>query len=176
MFAHADLLCTHCKWALLHQANDEIVSTFKKNSRATSRSPPRNAYLVGTLPTLIPSDCVHRTAATDDGSSKFMYMLSQHQTWRNIVSALQMIISTEKMHFGLEYCISKPKKWFGIKQQQKDIEPLFLKIFPLLNDATINLRNIGPQGVLFLEALQQLQVALLLETTIKAVKFFTDNI
>lgn len=139
------------------QANDDIASTFKMKSHATSRSPSRSAYLVGTLPTLIPSDCMHPAAATDDGSSKFMHMLSQHQTWRNIVSALQMIISTEKMHFRLEYCISKPKKWFGIKQQQKEIEPLFMKIFPLLNEATINLRNIGPQGVLFLEALQQLQ-------------------
>ena len=66
------------------------------------------------------------------------------------------------MHFGFEYCISKRKKWFNFKQQQqKEIEPIFFKIFPLLDRAIITLRNIGHKGVLFLEALQQLQVKIL---------------
>ena len=64
------------------------------------------------------------------------------------------------MHFGLEYCIPKRKKWFNFKQQQqkKEIEPIFEKIDRLLDGAKNALRNIGPKGVLFLEALQQLQV------------------
>ena len=86
-------------------------------------------------------------------------MLGRHQCWRDISSALQMIILSEKMHFGLEYCISKPKKWFKFRQQ-KELVPIFMKIFPLLSGATNTLRNIGPKGVSFLDALQQMQVTI----------------
>ena len=98
-------------------------------------------------------------ANVEETSSMSMHMLGRHQCWRDISSALQMIILSEKMHFGLEYCVSKPKKWFKFRHRQQK-EPIFDKIFPLMRGVTSTLRNIGPKGVGFLEAFQQVQVTI----------------
>ena len=88
-----------------------------------------------------------------------MKMLGQHPCWCDIFLALSMIIRAEKLHFTLAYCISKPKKWYRFKDQQpKQIVTIFMKIVPLLDRVTNALRNIGPDGHLFLSALQNMQV------------------